>query len=140
MCSFGTYIWAFVVRYRYTSQVCSGDFIGISDTDETSPVIDDQIKDEYYLIEAGKLLMCYLIIESLFVFCCMCSAGVWTFAVPKPLERISTTVEYSSQASHKALVQERLSAFKRMKNTEMIIFENERILKEIRERHKNKRR
>ena len=87
------------------------------------------------MVNAGSLLMWYLVLESIFVFCCVFSAAVWTLAMPRPIKRISTTVEFSSQASQKAVMQERLSAFKRMKETESIIFEQEKILAEYRSKN-----
>ena len=91
-----TYVWAFVVRYQYTSKVCSGDFIGASSPEEEAIVMTEQIIESYYMVGAGNLLMWYLVLESIFVFCCVFSAAIWTLAMPRPLERISTSVEFSS--------------------------------------------
>ena len=115
-----TYVWAFCVRFRYTTRVCVGDFHGEEqlkrETDQAmyGQVIYlwDELKNDFFLVSAGKLLRAFLVVESMFVTCCLCSSFIWALAMPDSLARFSTPVEESASESQRLLIEERL-AFKR---------------------------
>ena len=97
MLSIGTFIWTFLTRYRHTGQVCSGDFIEPSyfeESDASSPIVLwEEMENEFYLINCGKLLRTFIVLESIFVFCCICSGAIWSMITPNPLTRVSTSVD-----------------------------------------------
>ena len=75
----GTFIWSCWVRTQYTSKVCSGDFIiddGIID-EQAAIILVWDVEHQFYLIECGRLLRRFIVVESLFFLCCMCAGSMW---------------------------------------------------------------
>ena len=98
--SIATYVWTFIVRYRYTSQVCAGDFVF---TEDSEVVVDN------YLIGCGKLLKCFIVVESLNIFCCGFASLIWIMITPMSLTRLTTSVDQSWQEERNMLLSERLT-------------------------------
>lgn len=61
------------------------------------------MENEFYLISLGKLLKYFIVIESLFMFCCVCSSSIWVLITPNSFKRFMTTVEHS-QVEHQRLI------------------------------------
>ena len=70
------------------------------------------MENEFYLISCGRLLKFFTVIESMFVFCCCCSSGIWLMITPNSLARFTTTVEYSQAEMQRETIRDRI-AFKR---------------------------
>lgn len=76
--SVGTFIWSVVLRQQYTSKVCSGDFLAEHEIDyESAIIVMWDVEHEFYLIQCGRVIRWFIIIESLFFFCCTCASSVW---------------------------------------------------------------
>ena len=70
------------------------------------------MENDFYLISCGRLLKYFLVIESLFLFCCVCSSSIWVLITPNPLHRFTMSVEYSQIEHQKLIIRDRI-AFKR---------------------------
>ena len=97
-----TYVWAIFERFSYTSQVCSGDLIndgGKIGLDGSPILLWEEMVNDFYLISCGRLLKYFVVIESLFMFCCVCSSSIWVLITPNSMARFTTPVEYT-QTEH----------------------------------------
>jgi len=78
--SVATYIWTCCVRASFTSKVCSGDFLKDDDIEAaTAIILVWDVEHEFYLIEGGRLLTWYIVLESTFFLCCTCASSIWVF-------------------------------------------------------------
>ena len=78
--SVGTYVWACYLTTRYTSKVCSGDFLDKHGVELESAMLDFwDIEHRFYLVRCSHLLNWYLVLESMFFFCCSCASMTWVF-------------------------------------------------------------
>ena len=119
--SVGTYAWAFVTRYAYTSKVCSGDFLNRKDM-EDDPILLWDLEHEYYLIKSGRLLNFYIAIESIFLFCCVCASKIWCMIQPRPFARFTTSVDSTTTAQYNFNVQDRMNFKEQIHETDAIIY------------------
>ena len=90
--SIATYVWTFIIRYRYTSRVCAGDFILTDKSLAISSDGDDEVL-ENYLISCGKLLKCFIVVESMNIFCCGFASLIWLMVTPMSYKRLTTSVD-----------------------------------------------
>lgn len=75
-----TYIWTCFVRTQYESKVCAGDFLNEHEIEEESAILVIwDIEHEFYVQQCGTLLNWFIIIESIFFFCCSCASMMWAF-------------------------------------------------------------
>ena len=109
--------------------VCSGDFIK---EDENDNFLWEEVVNDYYLISLGTLLKYFIVFESIFFVCCVCSGTIWTLITSDPMGRLSTPVEYTMVEQQKILVDERVALKKQMMLNSRIVLEREQKAKQRR--------
>ena len=124
--SIATYVWTFIIRYRYTSQVCAGDFI-LTDISVVSK--DNDVILDNYLIGCGRLLKCFIVVESINIFCCGFASLIWIMVTPMSLTRLTTSVDQSWQEERNMLLSERLTIKLQMREQEAVVLEYDKKLK-----------
>lgn len=104
--SIGVFIYAAILRYSFTSQVCCGDFI--LKPEEADDSAWQAKEDNYYLKGSGRLLQYYVVIESIFVACCVSQGVIWSLVTPESIQRLIKPVGAIQTEQYQALVEDRL--------------------------------
>lgn len=77
--------------------------------DQINNFLLEEVVDDYYLVGVGTLLKYFIVFESMFFICCVCSSTIWTLITSDPMGRLSTPVEYTMVEQQKILVDERVA-------------------------------
>ena len=121
--SLGTYVWSCYLTTRWTSRVCSGDFLDQHEVElESAMLVIWDVEHRFYLVGCGHLLNWYLVLETMFFFCCSCASMTWVFAQKYAFARVTTTVDVSRTEQHQKMLQERLEFKRQMAETDSAIF------------------
>mmetsp|Transcript_31697 Transcript_31697/g.37167 ORF Transcript_31697/g.37167 Transcript_31697/m.37167 type:complete len:163 (-) Transcript_31697:489-977(-) len=89
-----TYLWTCFLTTRYPTKVCSGDFLEPHEVEmESQMIVIWDLEHRFYLMQCGYLLNWFLVIESVFFFCCSCASMTWVLVQRLPFTRVTTTVD-----------------------------------------------
>ena len=96
------------------------------------------MQDEFYVLGAGKLLKIFVIVETIFAFCCLCSGGIWGLVQPFPLTRVVTTVDFTNAEQRRLILADRIAFKLQMREQDAILFQHEEELRRQKEEEKRR--
>ena len=82
----------------------------------------EEMENEFYLISCGRLLKYFIVIESLFMFCCVCSSGIWILITPNSMSRFTTPVEYTQNEQQRLILKDRIAFKRQIQETDRIVY------------------